>query len=70
VVDEKKSTLLNALLPLSFHEKHLDLQMRRLEGLGQWFLIMPTFVGWREGILEKDTLWCHGLPGAGKTFLA
>jgi hypothetical protein len=64
------TTLLNALQSLPFQEKHRDLQMRRVEGLGQWLLNTPKFGEWREGFLRQNILWCHGGPGVGKSFLA
>jgi hypothetical protein len=63
------SVLLNSLLTLPFDEKQRDLQLRRMPGLGQWLLNMPKFKEWCEGSLPKSALWCHGAPGAGKTFL-
>jgi Cdc6-like AAA superfamily ATPase len=63
------SVMLNSLPTLPFEEKHRDLQLRRMPELGQWLLNMPKFKLWREGSLPKSTLWCHGAPGAGKTFL-
>ena len=67
---QKKATVLRALKPLSFQEKHTDLQLRRTEGLGQWLLTLPDFVDWQEGTFRSNTLWCYGNPGAGKTFLS
>jgi hypothetical protein len=40
-----------------------------MHGLGQWLLDMPKFQAWRAGLLEKNILWCPGIPGARKTFL-
>ncbi|KAH0536187.1 hypothetical protein FGG08_006926 [Glutinoglossum americanum] len=60
---------LKPLPTLQFQEKHLDLQLRRVEGLGQWLLNCPDFKAWNEGSLGKCTLWCHGIPGVGKTYL-
>ncbi|KAK6523104.1 hypothetical protein TWF694_006002 [Orbilia ellipsospora] len=39
-----------------------------LAGTGQWLLDSPEFNAWVEG--ETKTLFCPGIPGAGKTILA
>jgi hypothetical protein len=63
------SILLSSLKSLPFQDKHRDVKMRRMDGLGQWLLNMPKFEAWREGSAEKNMLWCYGAPGVGKTFL-
>ncbi|KAM0425053.1 hypothetical protein ACHAPT_009612 [Fusarium lateritium] len=40
---------------------------RRQPGTGQWLLNSPQFKTWIE--TEKQTLFCPGIPGAGKTIL-
>ncbi|KAL9051870.1 MAG: hypothetical protein Q9162_005761 [Coniocarpon cinnabarinum] len=37
------------------------------QGTGAWLLVHPTFRQWLQG--ESKVLWCHGIPGAGKTVL-
>ena len=37
-------------------------------GTGQWLFNTPEFTSWRYG--DSKTLWCTGIPGAGKTILA
>ncbi|KAK1913235.1 hypothetical protein P3342_005171 [Pyrenophora teres f. teres] len=41
---------------------------RRQKGTGQWFLAAPEFATWLGE--PKDTLFCPGIPGAGKTIVA
>jgi Cdc6-like AAA superfamily ATPase len=41
---------------------------RRQEGTGQWFLDAPEFARWKGQ--PSGTLFCPGIPGAGKTMLA
>lgn len=48
---------------------HTDISRRRLEGSASWFLELPAYEAWRDSD-EVTTLWCPGLPGAGKTFTA
>ncbi|KAJ5523286.1 ankyrin [Penicillium frequentans] len=40
---------------------------RRQPGTGQWLLQSPEYQRWRTA--EKQTLFCSGIPGAGKTIL-
>jgi Cdc6-like AAA superfamily ATPase len=41
---------------------------RRQERTGQWFLDAPEFARWL--CQPKETLFCPGIPGAGKTMIA
>ncbi|KAF1964672.1 hypothetical protein BU23DRAFT_491814, partial [Bimuria novae-zelandiae CBS 107.79] len=38
------------------------------QGTGQWFLNAPEFARWLG--VPKGTLFCPGIPGAGKTMVA
>ncbi|KAF5630756.1 purine and uridine phosphorylase [Fusarium tjaetaba] len=40
---------------------------RRQPGTGQWLLNSPEFCNWRDS--PNQTLFCPGIPGAGKTIL-
>lgn len=52
-------------------QKHHDIRLPRLTGTGQWLLEDPSFKRWRDRPMgEKNTLWCHGIPGSGKSVLA
>jgi len=62
--------VLRALKPLSFRDKHADLQSRRTEGLGKWLFKTPEYVKWLDETSDARTLWCYGNPGAGKTYLS
>lgn len=44
-----------------------DFFRRRQEGTGQWLLDSPQYQNWIQ--TEGQTLFCPGLPGAGKTIL-
>jgi Cdc6-like AAA superfamily ATPase len=41
---------------------------KRQKGTGEWFLKSAPFIEWLEG--KKKTLFCPGIPGAGKTMVA
>jgi Cdc6-like AAA superfamily ATPase len=45
-----------------------DIIKRRQEGTGQWFLDAPEVARWLSE--AKTTLFCPGIPGAGKTMVA
>lgn len=47
---------------------HHDHIRRRQEGTGQWLLDCAEFQGWFAS--EEQTLFCVGIPGAGKTILS
>jgi len=52
----------------NFPAQQSDLMARRQEGTGQWFLKSPEFAKWLR--TPRDTLYCPGIPGAGKTMIA
>jgi predicted ATPase with chaperone activity len=45
-----------------------DVISRRQEGTGIWFAESPKFLSWIHG--SNQTLFCPGIPGAGKTMIA
>ncbi|KIN03450.1 hypothetical protein OIDMADRAFT_39755 [Oidiodendron maius Zn] len=51
-------------------EAHLRIRERRLPGTGQWLLETPEFTAWRDEEQVSNILWCHGIPGAGKTIIS
>jgi hypothetical protein len=56
------------LSPTDFPAQQHDIVSRREEGTGQWFLDSPQFKRWLQG--SDKTLFCPGIPGAGKTMMA
>ncbi|EGO03575.1 hypothetical protein SERLA73DRAFT_175097 [Serpula lacrymans var. lacrymans S7.3] len=56
------------LSPLSFRQTRGDIYGHRREGTGKWVLDDKNFKDWQSGTVK--TLWCPGIPGAGKTILA
>ena len=55
--------------PLSFGDRHNDVLSRRCEGTGNWFFETTEASAWLLSP-EKASLWCSGIPGAGKTTIA
>ncbi|KAI5865298.1 hypothetical protein GGS23DRAFT_594839 [Durotheca rogersii] len=64
--DEQKN-ILDWLTPVDFAPQQLDFINRRQAGTGQWLLDSAQFKAWVEA--DKQTLFCPGIPGAGKTIL-
>jgi len=56
------------LSPTDFPAQQHDIITRRQEGTGQWFLDSLDFKRWLQG--SDKTLFCLGIPGAGKTMMA
>jgi len=60
--------ILNWLTRVDYGPQQSDYIRRRQAGTGQWFLASAEFQTWLE--TDKQTLYCPGIPGAGKTILA
>ena len=73
VVADDRSPLLNWLSPLEPKLRHRDIQERRADNVGEWFLQTEEFKSWHgwsgEGEGDKAVLFCYGGPGVGKTFI-
>ncbi|KAF7334582.1 Ankyrin [Mycena venus] len=54
--------------PINFFLQQADVFRALQEGTGGWFLAEPRFKAWVSG--TGGTLWCYGIPGAGKTVMA
>lgn len=59
--------LMGWISPTDFPAQQSDFIARRQEGTGQWFLDDPEFRKWLQG--PNETLFCPGIPGAGKTMI-
>ena len=59
--------ILNWLTPINYGPQHSDYLSRRQSGTGQWLLDSAEFQAWIGTI--KQTMFCPGIPGAGKTIL-
>ncbi|VUC20101.1 unnamed protein product [Clonostachys rosea] len=67
-LDDEFQEVTRWLSSLDFAAKQVDFFNRRQRGTGEWLLSDARFKHWLEG--KERTLWCPGLPGAGKTTLA
>ncbi|KAF7545580.1 hypothetical protein G7Z17_g9068 [Cylindrodendrum hubeiense] len=64
---EERQSILNWLTPVEYAAQQSDFIGRRQRGTGQWLLDSPEFKAWLS--TAKQTLFCPGIPGAGKTIL-
>ncbi|KAJ7602970.1 hypothetical protein B0H17DRAFT_968868 [Mycena rosella] len=64
---ENRDIILNWLSPINFFRRQADISEVREKGTGEWLLADPLFKQWESG--SGRTLWCRGIPGAGKTVL-
>jgi hypothetical protein len=63
-----KHDLMRWICPVDYHVQQQDFVDRHQTGTGQWFLRDTKFQAWDQ---SKDaTLFCPGIPGAGKTIMA
>ena len=65
--DQQRQTILDWLTPINYASQQNDFISRRQEGTGQWLLESEEFQTWLNA--DKQTLFCPGIPGAGKTIL-
>jgi Cdc6-like AAA superfamily ATPase len=65
--DQERLSILNWLTPIDYAPQQNDFINRRQAGTGQWLLDSPKFHAWLQA--DKQTLYCPGIPGAGKTIL-
>jgi hypothetical protein len=65
---EEQQAILNWLTPIDYAKQQSDFISRRQEGTGQWLLDSNQFQNWV--IQSNQTLFCPGIPGAGKTMSA
>ncbi|KAJ7024703.1 ankyrin repeat domain-containing protein [Mycena alexandri] len=64
----ERKQIIEWLSPINFFLRQADILQARQGGTGGWLLADPHFQEWESG--SGRTLWCHGIPGAGKTVLA
>ncbi|KAJ7165398.1 hypothetical protein C8R46DRAFT_901150, partial [Mycena filopes] len=63
----ERTQIIDWFSPINFFQQHADISSARQKGTGGWLLVHPHFQEWKEGL--GRTLWCSGIPGAGKTVL-
>ncbi|KAH7176990.1 hypothetical protein EDB81DRAFT_940795 [Dactylonectria macrodidyma] len=64
---QEHQSVMSWLTPVNYGPQYSDYLRRRQPGTGQWFLNSEGFQAWLKS--SKQTLFCPGIPGAGKTML-
>ncbi|KPM36223.1 hypothetical protein AK830_g10354 [Neonectria ditissima] len=64
---QKRDKILKWLSRIDYTSQQSDYIARRQAGTGQWFLSSVEFTTWVKS--PKQTLFCPGIPGAGKTII-
>ncbi|KAL8949471.1 MAG: hypothetical protein Q9222_004419 [Ikaeria aurantiellina] len=64
----EREEILKGLSSLDFHNRQRAVFDLHYEGTGQWLLDTKEFHTWSEQ-KGTSTLWCPGIPGAGKTVM-
>jgi hypothetical protein len=59
--------ILDWITPVDYGPQHSDFLSRRQLGTGQWLLDSEQYQAWLK--TSAQTLFCPGIPGAGKTIL-
>jgi Cdc6-like AAA superfamily ATPase len=65
--DQGRQTILDWITSIDYAAQQSDFISRRQAGTGQWLLDSAEFTAWLG--TDKRTLFCPGIPGAGKTVL-
>ncbi|KAJ7740991.1 hypothetical protein B0H14DRAFT_2989673 [Mycena olivaceomarginata] len=68
IVPDQDRGIVEWASPLNFFPRQDDILRTRQPGTGEWLFEDPLFERWKAGKIR--TLWCRGMPGAGKTVLA
>jgi hypothetical protein len=63
--DQDRQAILDWITPIDYATQQSDFISRRQEGTGQWLLNSDQFQNWVAQ--SNQTLFCPGIPGAGKT---
>ena len=67
-IDQERQEVGNWLSPFDFSAVQQEIFHRSHAGTGKWLLESEEFQRWSSS--HNDILWCPGIPGAGKTYLA
>lgn len=66
-LDQEHQAILDWLTPIDYASQQNDYLKRRQPGTGQWLLDSAEYQTWVP--TSQQTLFCPGIPGAGKTIL-
>jgi hypothetical protein len=65
--DQDRQKILDWLTPVDYGPQQSDYLKRQQRGTGQWLLDSAKYQTWLN--ISNQTLFCPGIPGAGKTIL-
>jgi hypothetical protein len=65
--NQERRVIIDWLTPIDYSTQQNDFISRQQEGTGQWLLDSKQFQDWLNK--GKETLFCPGIPGAGKTII-
>jgi Cdc6-like AAA superfamily ATPase len=65
--NQERRVIIDWLTPIDYSTQQNDFISRQQEGTGQWLLDSKQFQDWLNR--GKQTLFCPGIPGAGKTII-
>lgn len=65
---QEHQEIIDWLTPIDNATQHSDFIRRRQPGTGQWLIDASEYGNWKA--TKGDVLFCHGIPGAGKTILS
>jgi hypothetical protein len=65
--DQYRQKILDWLTPVNYGSQQSDFINLRQPGTGQWLIESTEFQRWLD--IKNQTLFCPGIPGAGKTIL-
>jgi len=73
ITPDDRSEVLAWISPLEPRVRHRDIVARRADNIGAWLLETEEFKCWQNGSREdgsyRPTLFCHGNPGVGKSYI-
>ena len=73
IAPDDESKILAWLSPLEPWVRHRDIGAERVDGIGAWLLDTREFRRWHNASGEDEsnhaTLFCHGNPGVGKSYI-
>ncbi|KAF5240211.1 hypothetical protein FOXYS1_15468, partial [Fusarium oxysporum] len=67
-LNQEHQAILDWLTPVNYGSQQSDYFGNRQQGTGQWFLESAEYREWLDA--DGKTLFCPGIPGAGKTILS
>jgi len=66
--DQQRRIIADWLSPAEYASQQDDFRNHRQKGTGEWLLNSQEYQSWHNG--TRQTLFCPGIPGAGKTMIA